>query len=108
MVSYTYTLKVTILDELFEIIVSQLACGHLDAYLMQFCKSTSVEMNPMQRNLQRLAKRLTELFIAVRLLAAQAEVAMNGFDAIMQFTEHQQQGHTIGTARQSNEVFPVV
>lgn len=49
-----------------------------------------------------------KLFVAVRLIASQAEIAMSRIDAVAHLLHYKQQSHAIGSATQRNDVLAAV
>ena len=99
MMCHADSIKSIILTQLAEIIVSQVACSHLYAHLMQRRISLGVEMCKMQRHMALLTQLFAESLITVRLFTTEMEIAMRRLHLITEVEQNAQQSHTVCTTR---------
>ena len=108
MVSHADAIGFDVFGELGEIAISQVACRHLDAYLVLFGIGKCVEMDAVQGNAFTLAQVYAELFIAVAFFATQMEVTMGGLYGHADAFQDEQQGYAVCSSRKGHNIKTIV
>ena len=104
MMSHTNSLCINGLQKLVKVMITQFSGSHFDAHTMHLCIGTSIEVNPMKRDVLILTKRFAKLFIAVAFIATKMKITMNSLKPVAQLLQYQQQAHAIGTTRKRNKI----
>ena len=90
--------------QLLEITITQIACSHLYAHLMEVGIGTGVKVGKMKRDGVTATEVDAELLIAIGLVATEVEVAVSRLNMITQPSEHQQQTNAVGATREGYQM----